>query len=169
MSQFILLEAAPSSMFGNIIVVSGAFLILVILIKKFAWGMITSMFEERAKKINDDIDSAEAARKQAEAFAEKRETELAGSREEASKIIMTATDAAHANKAKIVAEASEEARRVKQRANEEIEQSKKEAISGIKGSVADISVKNAEKLIGQSLDATSQTELIDSYLEKMGD
>ena len=29
MSQFILLEAAPSSMFGNIIVVSGAFLILV--------------------------------------------------------------------------------------------------------------------------------------------
>ena len=61
MSQFILLEAAPSSMFGNIIVVSGAFLILVILIKKFAWGMITSMFEERAKKINDDIDNAEAA------------------------------------------------------------------------------------------------------------
>ena len=82
---------------------------------------------------------------------------------------MTATDAALANKAKIVAEASEEARRVKQRANEEIEQSKKEAISGIKGSVADISVKIAEKLIGQSLDATSQTELIDSYLEKMGD
>lgn len=169
MSQFILLEAASSSMFGNIIVVTGAFLILLYLIKKFAWGMITAMLEARAAKINDDIDSAEAARKQAETFAEKREAELAGSRAEASKIISTATDAAHAKKSKIVAEASEEARRIKQRANEEIEQSKKEAISGIKGNVADISVKIAEKLIGQSLDASSQTELIDSYLEKMGE
>src|SRR5574339_140991 len=167
MSQFILLEAAPSSMFGNIIVVSGAFLILVMLIKKFAWGMITSMFEERAKKINDDIDSEEDERKKAEAFVEKRETELAGSREKASKIIMTATDAAHVNKAKIVAEASEETRRVKQRANEEIEQSKKEAISGIKGSVADISVKIEEKLIVQTLDASAQSDLIDQYLEKL--
>jgi F-type H+-transporting ATPase subunit b len=47
-------------------------------------------------------------------------------------------------KPKLAVEAAEEARRAKQRANEEIEQSKKEAISGIKGNVADISVKIAE-------------------------
>lgn len=50
MSPFILLESAPSSMLGNIIVVSGAFLILVFLIKKYAWGAVTSIFDERAKK-----------------------------------------------------------------------------------------------------------------------
>ncbi|MFZ2694457.1 MAG: F0F1 ATP synthase subunit B, partial [Lactococcus raffinolactis] len=53
--------------------------------------------------------------------------------------------------------------------NEEIEQSKKEAISGIKGNVADISVKIAEKLIGQTLDASAQSDLIDQYLEKLGE
>ena len=169
MSPFILLESAPSSMLGNIIVVSGAFLILVFLIKKYAWGTVTSIFDERAKKINEDIDNAENARLQAEAFAVQRETELAGSRDEAIKIINNAKDTAEANKAKIVAEAAEEARRAKQRANEEIEQSKKEAISGIKGNVADISVKIAEKLIGETLDASAQSDLIDQYLEKLGE
>ena len=85
------------------------------------------------------------------------------------KIINNAKDTAEANKAKIAAEAAEEARRAKQRANEEIEQSKKEAISGIKGNVADISVKIAEKLIGQTLDASAQSDLIDQYLEKLGE
>jgi F-type H+-transporting ATPase subunit b len=169
MGQFILLTSAPSSMLGNIIVVSGAFLILLVLIKKYAWGMITSIFDERAKKINDDIDSAEAARQKAESLAAQRETELAGSRDEANKIVSTANDTAQANKLKIVAEAAAEVQRTKQRANEEIEQSKKEAISGIKGDVADISVKIAEKLIGQSLDATAHADLIDRYLEKLGE
>ena len=169
MSPFILLESAPSSMLGNIIVVSGAFLILLVLIKKYAWGMVTAMLDARAKKINDDIDSAENARLKAEEFATQRETELAGSRDEAIKIINNAKDTAESNKAKIVAEAAEEARRAKQRANEEIEQSKKEAISGIKGNVADISVKIAEKLIGETLDASAQSELINQYLEKLGE
>ncbi|GAB2021300.1 F0F1 ATP synthase subunit B [Pseudolactococcus yaeyamensis] len=169
MGPFILLESAPSSMLGNIIVVSGAFLILLILIKKYAWGALTSIFDARAKKINDDIDNAEKARLQAEKFVAQRESELAGSRDEATKIINSAKDTAEANKAKIVAEAAEEARRAKQRANEEIEQSKKEAISGIKGNVADISVKIAEKLIGQTLDASAQSDLIDQYLEKLGE
>ncbi|GFH39691.1 F0F1 ATP synthase subunit B [Lactococcus insecticola] len=166
----IILEAAPKNTgLGNIIVASGAFIILLILIKKFAWGTITKMFEERATKISNDIDNAEIARQKAEALAAQRETELAGSRDEASAIISNATETAQANKAKIAAEAAEDAARAKQRANEEIEQSKKEAISGIKGDVADISVKIAEKLIGQSLDAKAQSSLIDSYLEKLGD
>ena len=169
MSPIILLESAPSSMLGNIIVVSGAFLILLALIKKYAWGMVTAMLDARAKKINDDIDNAENARLQAEAFAAQRENELAGSRDEATKIINSAKDTAEANKAKIAAEAAAEVRRAKQRANEEIEQSKKEAISGIKGNVADISVKIAEKLIGQTLDASAQSDLIDQYLEKLGE
>ncbi|MDR1605699.1 MAG: F0F1 ATP synthase subunit B [Streptococcaceae bacterium] len=169
MSPFILLEAAPSSTLGNIIVVSGAFLVLLLLIKTFAWEQITSIFEARAKKINDDIDSAEAARQKAETYAAQREAELAGSRDEANTIIKTANDAAQINKVKVAAEAAEEVRRTKQRAKEEIEQSKKEAISGIKGSVAEISIKIAEKLIGQHLDATAQSELIDTYLEKLGE
>lgn len=165
----LLLEAAPNTVLGNIIVVSGAFIILLVLLRLFAWNAITSVFASRAKKISDDIDAAEANNKQAADLVKQRQAELAGSKEEAANIIQVANDTASQNRAKILATAIEEATSLKKRAQEDIEQERKEALNTVKGNVADISVQIAEKLIGQSLDASAQQELIDSYLAKLGE
>ncbi|MFC2769976.1 MAG: F0F1 ATP synthase subunit B [Streptococcus gordonii] len=154
---------------GNFILVAGSFLLLIVLIKKFAWGNITSIFEERAKKISDDIDSAESARKNAEVLEQKREEALAGSREEAATIVETAKETAEKNKASILADTTEEVSRLKQKANQEIAQSKAEALKSIKGDVADLSIDLASKIIGQTLDKEAQSQLIDSYIDKLGD
>ncbi|ARC47106.1 MULTISPECIES: F0F1 ATP synthase subunit B [Streptococcus] len=154
---------------GNFILVAGSFLLLIVLIKKFAWGNITSIFEERAKKISDDIDSAESARKNAEVLEQKREEALAGSREEAATIVETAKETAEKNKASILADTTEEVSRLKQKANQEIAQSKADALRSIKGDVADLSIDLASKIIGQTLDKEAQSQLIDSYIDKLGD
>lgn len=154
---------------GNFILVAGSFLLLIVLIKKFAWGNITSIFEERAKKISDDIDSAESARKNAEVLEQKREEALAGSREEAATIVETAKETAEKNKASILADTTEEVSRLKQKANQEIAQSKADALKSIKGDVADLSIDLASKIIGQTLDKEAQSQLIDSYIDKLGD
>lgn len=154
---------------GNFILVAGSFLLLIVLIKKFAWDNITSIFEERAKKISDDIDSAESARKNAEVLEQKREEALAGSREEAATIVETAKETAEKNKASILADTTEEVSRLKQKANQEIAQSKAEALRSIKGDVADLSIDLASKIIGQTLDKEAQSQLIDSYIDKLGD
>ena len=154
---------------GNFILVAGSFLLLIVLIKKFAWGNITSIFEERAKKISDDIDSAESARKNAEVLEQKREEALAGSREEAATIVETAKETAEKNKASILADTTEEVSRLKQKANQEIAQSKADALRSIKGDVADLSIDLASKSIGQTLDKEAQSQLIDSYIDKLGD
>ena len=154
---------------GNFILVAGSFLLLIVLIKKFAWGNITSIFEERAKKISDDIDSAESARKNAEVLEQKREEALAGSRAEAATIVETAKETAEKNKASILADTTEEVSRLKQKANQEIAQSKAEALRSIKGDVADLSIDLASKIIGQTLDKEAQSQLIDSYIDKLGD
>ena len=146
---------------GNFILVAGSFLLLIVLIKKFAWGNITSIFEERAKKISDDIDSAESARKNAEVSEQKRE--------EAATIVETAKETAEKNKASILADTTEEVSRLKQKANQEIAQSKAEALRSIKGDVADLSIDLASKIIGQTLDKEAQSQLIDSYIDKLGD
>ena len=97
-----LLDNAPNTVLGNIIVVSGAFIILLILVRKFAWGAITGIFEERANKINNDITTAELSKKEAETLLAQRENELAGSKEEAANIIQTANDTAKQNRANIL-------------------------------------------------------------------
>ena len=154
---------------GNFILVAGSFLLLIVLIKKFAWGNITSIFEERAKKISDDIDSAESARKNAEVLEQKREEALAGSREEAATIVETAKETAEKNKASILADTTEEVSRLKQKANQEIAQSKAEALRSIKGDVADLSIDLASKILSQELDKEAQSELIDRYIKQLGD
>ena len=157
------------SLIGDFILVAGSFLLLIVLIKKFAWDNITSTFEQRAKKISDDIDGAESARQKAEDLAQKRETELAGSRQEATTIIENAKETAEKNKAGILADAADEAGRLKEKANQEIAQTKAEAMNSIKGDVADLTVNLASKILGQKLDQEAHKELIDRYIEKLGD
>ena len=157
------------SLIGDFILVAGSFLLLIILIKKFAWENITSTFEQRAKKISDDIDGAESARQKGEDLAQKRETELAGSRQEATTIIENAKETAEKNKAGILADAADEAGRLKEKANQEIAQTKAEALNSIKGDVADLTVNLASKILGQQLDQEAHKELIDRYIDKLGD
>ena len=157
------------SLIGDFILVAGSFLLLIILIKKFAWENITSTFEQRAKKISDDIDGAESARQKAEDLAQKRETELAGSLQEATTIIENAKETAEKNKAGILADAADEAGRLKEKANQEIAQTKAEAMNSIKGDVADLTVNLASKILGQKLDQEAHKELIDRYIDKLGD
>ena len=154
---------------GNFILIAGSFLLLVFLIKKFAWGNIIGILDQRAQKISDDIDGAESARKKAEDLAQKREEALAGSREEAATIVETAKKTAEKNKASILADTTEEVGRLKQKANQEIAQSKADALKSIKGDVADLSIDLASKIIGQALDKEAQSQLIDSYIDKLGD
>ena len=154
---------------GNFILIAGSFLLLVFLIKKFAWDNIVGILDQRAQKISDDIDSAEIARKKAEDLEQKREEALAGSREEATTIVETAKETAEKNKAGILADAAEEVSRLKQKANQEIAQSKADALKAIKSDVADLSINLASKILGQSLDKEAQSQLIDNYIDKLGE
>ena len=154
---------------GNFILIAGSFLLLVFLIKKFAWDNIVGILDQRAQKISDDIDSAEIARKKAEDLEQKREEALAGSRAEATTIVETAKETAEKNKAGILADAAEEVSRLKQKANQEIAQWKADALKAIKSDVADLSINLASKILGQSLDKEAQSQLIDNYIDKLGD
>ena len=136
---------------GNFILITGSFILLLVLIKKFAWSNITGIFEERGEKIASDIDRAEEARQKAEVLAQKREDELAGSRKEAKTIIENAKETAEQSKANILADA------------------KLEALQSVKGEVADLTISLAGKIISQNLDSHAHKALIDQYIDQLGE
>ena len=163
------MDLTISTIIGDFILVAGSFLLLIFLVKKYAWGNITSVLDERAEKISSDIDGAEEARKKAEVLASKREAELAGSRTEAKTIIENAKETAEKSKADILAEAKLEAGRLKEKANQEIAQNKAEALQSVKGDVADLTISLAGKIISQNLDGQTHKELIDQYIDQLGE
>ncbi|WP_438832949.1 F0F1 ATP synthase subunit B [Streptococcus pluranimalium] len=158
-----------STSLGNFIIVTGSFILLIVLIKVFAWEQLTSIFDEREKKIAADIDGAEVAREQAETLAQQRQEELAGARTEATEIIETAKETGKKQEAQIVAEARETAGRLKDKAEADIAQSKAEAFACVKDDVADLTVLLAEKIMTKELDKAAQSKLIDNYLDQLGD
>ena len=160
------MHVSMSEIIGNFILIAGSFLLLIFLVKKFAWNNINDILEARAKKITDDIDGAESARQKAEELASKREEELAGSRKEAASIVENAKETAEKNKSQIL---SQEAVRLKEKAQQEIAHNKEEALNSIKGDVADLTVNLASKLLSQQLDAEGQRQLIDRYLDELGE
>ena len=163
------MDLTISTIIGDFILIAGSFLLLIFLVKKYAWGNITSVLDERAEKISSDIDGAEEARKKAEDLASKREAELAGSRTEAKTIIENAKETAEKSKADILAEAKLEAGRLKEKANQEIAQNKAEALQSVKGDVADLTISLAEKILSKNLDSQAHKELIDQYIDQLGE
>ena len=163
------MHVTVGELIGNFILIAGSFILLLVLIKKFAWSNITGIFEERAEKIASDIDRAEEARQKAEVLAQKREDELAGSRKEAKTIIENAKETAEQSKASILADAKLEAGRLKEKANQEIAQNKAEALQSVKGDVADLTISLAGKIISQNLDSQAHKELIDQYIDQLGE
>lgn len=163
------MHVTVDELIGNFILITGSFILLLVLIKKFAWSNITGIFEERAEKIASDIDRAEEARQKAEVLAQKREDELAGSRKEAKTIIENAKETAEQSKANILADAKLEAGHLKEKANQEIAQNKVEALQSVKGEVADLTISLAGKIISQNLDSHAHKALIDQYIDQLGE
>ncbi|VMZ38213.1 proton-translocating ATPase, F0 sector, subunit b [Streptococcus pneumoniae] len=163
------MHVTVGELIGNFVLITGSFILLLVLIKKFAWSNITGIFEERAEKIASDIDRAEEARQKAEVLAQKREDELAGSRKEAKTIIENAKETAEQSKANILADAKLEAGHLKEKANQEIAQNKVEALQSVKGEVADLTISLAGKIISQNLDSQAHKALIDQYIDQLGE
>ncbi|HEU4023064.1 F0F1 ATP synthase subunit B [Streptococcus pneumoniae] len=163
------MHVTVGELIGNFILITGSFILLLVLIKKFAWSNITGIFEERAEKIASDIDRAEEARQKAEVLAQKREDELAGSRKEAKTIIENAKETAEQSKANILADAKLEAGHLKEKSNQEIAQNKVEALQSVKGEVADLTISLAGKIISQNLDSHAHKALIDQYIDQLGE
>ncbi|MDT5824301.1 F0F1 ATP synthase subunit B [Streptococcus pneumoniae] len=163
------MHVTVGELIGNFVLITGSFILLLVLIKKFAWSNITGIFEERAEKIASDIDRAEEARQKAEVLAQKREDELAGSRKEAKTIIENAKETAEQSKANILADAKREAGHLKEKANQEIAQNKVEALQSVKGEVADLTISLAGKIISQNLDSHAHKALIDQYIDQLGE
>ena len=158
-----------STSLGNFIITTGSVILLIVLIRLFAWDRITGIFEAREEKIAKDIDDAETARQEAQKLAQKRQTELNAAKDDAAKIIDDAKETGNAQSAKIIAEARDEVSRLKEKANQDIAQNKAEALSSVKGDVADLTVLLAEKVMTKNLDKAAQSELIDQYLDQLGD
>jgi F-type H+-transporting ATPase subunit b len=120
MIQQLVVANAGQGMLSTILFVTVSFLVLLLALKKFAWGPVVDMMQAREDKIASDIDNAEKSKIEADKLGKQREMELKQSRTEAQGIIAQAKETAENNAHAILLEAEEHATRIKKQAHEDL-------------------------------------------------
>jgi F-type H+-transporting ATPase subunit b len=145
-----------------------AFLILYLLLQKFAFGPLFGMMENRRQLVKDQIQTAENNRKQAEQLLEEQKLALQQTRKEAHDIIEQAKQISSKQAEEITAAARAESTRVKDEALRDIENEKNKAVAALRSQVGAMSVLIASKIIEKQIDEKSQEQLVEHYLKEVG-
>lgn len=158
------LLAAKEMPLGDMLFIIVAFLILMVILKKVAFGPLTKVLDQRADKISSDLDGAEESRQQAEQLVEQRQNELDQTRQQASEVVASAKASAQKQGEDALAKANERADSIHQQAQADATKMKADAIAGAKSEVANLSVAIASKLMQKELSVDDQRALIDAYI-----
>lgn len=127
-----------------------------------------NMLAARTERIEKELNEADKARTDAEARLGDVQSRIANAENERQRILVEARQTAEAIKQQIAARAAEEAAEAKTRAAADIESSKAQAIADLHDEVATLALGAAEAVIAANLDAGTQTELIDGYIQQVG-
>ena len=152
---------------GLIFWTSVVFIVLIILLKKFAWSPILKAVDDRNNSINEALSSAEKAKSEMEQLSADNKKILNEALIERDAIIKEARDIKIKTIADAKNNASIEAEKIISSAKEQIKNEKMKAMTELKNEIADISIQMAEKIIKSELkDAESQKKLIEEDLKK---
>ncbi|MFB9274613.1 F0F1 ATP synthase subunit B [Cohnella cellulosilytica] len=145
-----------------------AFGILYWLLNRYAFGPLFGIMEKRREMIQEQLNSAEKNRAEADQFIEEQKQALQQARKEAYDIIEQARVTSSKQADDIVQTARNESTRIKEDALQEIETEKNKAVAALKAQVSGLSVLIASKIIEKQVDEQSQKELVDQYLQNVG-
>ena len=144
-------------------------LILYLLMKKYLFGPIKAMIDSRQKEVDDMYTEAEDAKSEAEGMRLEYEERLSGAKAEGEEIIRDAQRRAEDREESIIKNAEAEAERILERAEVEIELERRRAVNEVKNEVSAMALSIAEAVIERDVSESEHKDLIDSFIDKMGE
>lgn len=145
-----------------------AFLIVAILLWKFAKTPTVDALAKRSSTIESDLEAAAEARLSAEAERDRIKAALADSESEAARIIEEARATADQVAVDTAARGVTDAQRVRERAGADLVALHTQAESDLVGELGRLSLGAAEQVVATSLDDAAQQRLIDVYISQVG-
>jgi len=151
---------------GLLFWMSLTFFVVLFILWKFGFPVITGMVAERKAFIDDSLKKAHEANERLANIQKESESILQEAREKQAQILKEAAETRDAIVEKAQVKAREESARLLDDARVAIEQEKKAAIADIRKQVATLSVEIAEKVLRQSLQGDkAQMDLINRMLD----
>ena len=146
----------------------GIFIILYILLRKFAFGPITAAVEAREKALEDAIESAKRDRDAAAKLLAEHQAKIDAARGEAQKLIADGRAVAEKMRSDLLEQTRREQQDMLERARREIGSEKDRAIAQLRREAVDLALAGASKVIEQNLETEKNRQLVERYLASIG-
>jgi len=144
-----------------------AFVILLVVLTKYAWGPILKGLQDREGKIKGDLEAAAGARTEADATLAEYKQQLADARKEAQQVVEQARAEANRLGDQLKSQTQDEINRMKDRATREIEAAKEQAVADVYEQAATISTQIAGQILGREISPQDQQNLVQQSLAKL--
>jgi len=154
---------------GDILFQLAMFIVLLVLLKIFAWGPLMGIMKQREEHVANEIQAAENSRLEAKKLLEEQRALLKDARSEAQGLIENAKKQGDLQREEIIAAARAEGERLVETAKLDIDQQKAKAVAAIREQVAHLSVMIASKVIEKELSEADQEKLINDYIQEAGE
>jgi F-type H+-transporting ATPase subunit b len=143
------------------------FVIVLLVLRRYAWKPILTSMEAREAGIRRLIDDAEAARVEADRLLEEYNRRLAEAREEGRRVVAEAKEAAERVRAETLDRARAEAEAIVARTGTEIDLERKKALAEIRTRAVDLAIRAAERVLEESLDDQRHRRVAEEYLREI--
>lgn len=144
-----------------------AFIIAFAILNKFAFPKLREVIQAREGTIQQSLEQAEGSKAEAQKLLDDYKKQLADARGEANRLIEDARQQAEQVRKDIIAKAEKDAEAVVARAQDEIRVERNRVMQELQGQVAELSITLAEKVVGRSIDAAAQKDMVDAYIKEV--
>jgi F-type H+-transporting ATPase subunit b len=150
----------------QVIIAAANFVIFLAVIWKFAFTPVSRILADRKARIEEGLRDAEQARRDRESAESERVAALQEARREANEILARAQKVAQESRDADITATKAELERMRDRAAAEIESEKQRAIADLRNEVADLALRAAGKVIGETMTADRERRLVADFLSE---
>ena len=158
-----LIKVTPGLMIWTII----SFLITLFVLKRYAFGPIQRMIDQRRERIEQAIAEADNAREEARRLLDEHRKLIGQAKSESEEILAEARRVADAQRERVRQETDEDRARRLEETRRQSDQATVQALGQIRDEVGRLSLLAAEKVTRKSLSAADQKRLIDEALAEL--
>lgn len=142
---------------------------LFLVMKKFLFKPVLKVIEDRQQEIDEMYSDADQASQNAKAMESAYRQKLEDAAQTGERLVKEATARGQARQEEILRQANREADAIRAKAEADIAREKKKALNDAKNELADLAVDIAGKVVGHSLSESDQSQLVDRFIEELGD
>ena len=144
-------------------------IILFAVLTKFLFGPVMKMIADRQQEIGDMYAAANEAKDSAQALEASYKQKLEVAAQTGEEMVKQAVLRGQTREEEILRQANAEADAIRRKAAADIALEKKKAINDAKDEIADMAMEIAGKVVGRSLNGEDQAQLVDSFIDRLGD